>query len=111
MSYQQIYERRLSQAMQRKASAKSRATTALAREFFSSDNTANTLDRYNDDQNCDWISLIRRLVKLSDYLQERSSGGNNVTDESFPLIVSNKIGESRLSHWGPQCSTRPHLRS
>mmetsp|Transcript_15886 Transcript_15886/g.22588 ORF Transcript_15886/g.22588 Transcript_15886/m.22588 type:complete len:769 (-) Transcript_15886:29-2335(-) len=95
-SYQQIYERRLSQAMQRKAAAKSRATTALARDFFCSDNSVNTSSRYND------RSLIRRLVKLSNYLLERSCarGGNSknydvATGESFPVIVSNKTDESR----------------
>eukprot|EP00985_Skeletonema_marinoi_P004367 scaffold1910_cov144-Skeletonema_marinoi.AAC.2 len=94
-SYQQIYERRLSQAMQRKASAKSRATTALAREFFSSDNAANAPDSYNDATGDEWRTLPGRLVKLSNYLRERSSSGNGDTNETFPVIVSNKIDESR----------------
>eukprot|EP00984_Skeletonema_dohrnii_P032500 scaffold26782_cov78-Skeletonema_dohrnii-CCMP3373.AAC.2 len=93
-SYQQIYERRLSQAMQRKASAKSRATTALAREFFISDNASNAPDRYNDATGDEWRTLPSRLVKLSNYLRERSSSGNG-TNETFPVIVSNKIDESR----------------
>ncbi|KAK1743166.1 anaphase-promoting complex subunit 2 [Skeletonema marinoi] len=94
-SYQQIYERRLSQAMQRKASAKSRATTALAREFFSSNNAANAPDSYNDATGDEWRTLPSRLVKLSNYLRERSSSGNGDTNETFPVIVSNKIDESR----------------
>ncbi|KAL7456107.1 hypothetical protein ACHAWC_007603 [Mediolabrus comicus] len=87
-SYQQIYERRLAQAMQRKASAKSRATTALARDFFSSQNCN------NDDEQ--WRSLPRRLVKLSNYLRERSSSSSaDGEEESFPVMVSHNIDESR----------------
>ena len=77
--------------------AKSRITTALAREFFSSSNTVNALN--NNIINCDeWRTLPRRLLKLSTYLQERGSSSSECcdgADESFPAIVSHKVDETR----------------